>query len=65
MYVSFDAALRYLDAHSKGIIYLAPITLYADEGFGLVIDGQVVFHVNHETAEKLVVMRELSICSLG
>lgn len=65
MYASFDTALRYLDAHSKGIIYLAPITNHADEGFGLVIDGEVVMHVNHETAERLTVIRELSICSLG
>jgi len=64
MYASFDTAVRYLDAHSKGIIYLAPITNHADDGFGLVIDGAVVMHVNHETAERLVVMKELSICSI-
>ena len=65
MYASFDTAVRYLDAHSAGIIYLTPITNHADEGFGLVINGEVVMHVNYDTAERLVVMKEISICSLG
>jgi hypothetical protein len=43
------------------MIYLTPITLYADEGFGLVVNGEVVMHVNHATAERLVVMKELPI----
>ena len=61
MYASYDTAYRYLETHSAGMIYLTPITNHADEGFGLVINGEVVMHVNHDTAERLVVMKEIPI----
>lgn len=61
MHASYDRAVYYVNTYHEQPAYLVEIDVASDEGYGLVINGEVAMHVNHDTAERLVVSHQLRI----